>query len=235
MQAVHHKAMAAKKLAAQMCAHRLSHRSNPGSGFRSEEDVERLARKAFREKQKRLKPKATDHRCPFRGTAVDKMWMDYFDVTPDDQDITGKPPKDKTNSGRDAAKRAAKVAAPDEGELGVGAGTGAEDEVDAALLDTVRQSGAVMQQVSARLAPAQGSVTDLMPNPAALTFIQSALSGGVLDAASSEIKDLAKALVASETSKALRLTRQNAPTNLTGANNSGANSNMDDEHEHEHE
>ena len=159
------------------------------------------------------------------------------DVSPDDPDITGKPIKDKKgdrgNSGRDAAKRAARVIAPDEGELGGGAGTDAEAEVEAELLGTVRQSGAIMRQVSARLAPAQGSVTDLMPNPAALTFTQSALTGGILDADSSEIKDLAKALVASETSKAPRLTRQNAPTNLTGANDPEANSYMDDEDEGE--
>ena len=232
-----HKATAAKKIAAQMFTFRLSHRTNPGSGYRSEEDVEKAARKAHREKQKRLKPKAQDHKHPFRGSAIDTMWMDYFDATPDDPDITGKPIKDKKgargNSGRDAAKRAGRVIAPDEGELGGGAGTDDDAGVEAELLGTVRQSGAIMRQVSARLAPAQGSVTDLMPNPAALTFMQSALTGGMLDASSSEIKDLAQALVASETSKALRLTRQNAPTNLTGANNPEANRYVDDEDEGE--
>ena len=112
-----------------------------------------------------------------------------------------------------------------------GAGAGAGTEVDAELLETVRQSGALMRQVGAQLAPAQGSAADLTPNPAALGFIQSALSGGVLSADSCEVKDLAEALVASETAKARQLTKQNAPANLAGANNLETNRNANEEGE----
>ena len=74
-QAVHHKATAVKRIAGAMFQFRLPHRTNPASGQRPEEGVEKAARKALREKAKRLKPKAKPqgHKCPFRGSAIDSM------------------------------------------------------------------------------------------------------------------------------------------------------------------